>query len=142
MQRAGGPLASQLPVALVIELVGLHLGAQAGHLRPQLGLVKHQQQLARPHHVALAHQQPLDPPAGLGRQVDFGRSLKGAQRVETGLEGSGPNPLTLDLGQPLCRPILGPAPPQQGGDQPSPQRQRAGYGANRSHWPSVSPAGR
>ena len=93
-------MTGQFLIALVIEAVGLHLSAQAGHLSPELGLVEHQQQLALAHPIPLTHQQSLNSAPRLGRQIHLLLCFQGAHRVEAGLKFGSFQALALHHGYP------------------------------------------
>ena len=93
-------MTGQILIALVIEAVGLHLSAQAGHLSPELGLVEHQQQLALAHPISLTHQQSLNAAPRLGRQIHLLLCLQGADGVKTGLKFGSFQALALHHRQP------------------------------------------
>ena len=87
LQGTGGADPRQIGKALVVEPV-LGLGrAQAHHLRLQLRLIQHHQQLARPHPISLPNAQLLDPATRLGRQLDSFKGIKGADRGHLLAEG-------------------------------------------------------
>ena len=88
---AGGPLAHEPVVTLIVQALGGHLGPQPGHFGPGLGLVEHKQQLAGTYPIPLAHQQLLDPAAGLGRQLHLLHRLQCAHRVDHISEGRIPH---------------------------------------------------
>ena len=69
LNRTGRAFAPQFVVALVIDLIGAHLGPQAGELGLQLGLIEHQDHITRTHQLPLAHLQLGDPPAGLAGEL-------------------------------------------------------------------------
>jgi hypothetical protein len=93
---AGGPLAHQPVVPLIVQALGGHLGPQPSHFGAGLGLVEHQQQLAGAHPIPLAHQKLLDPAAGLGRQLHLLHRLQGAHRIDHITEAGVPHRRNAD----------------------------------------------